>query len=136
MNIHKNARPTPKRRDEMALAGTPAENSTTLLRFSAPAEKWIEALPVGNGRTGAVVFGGTTKERLQLNHIELWSYRPSEDARPETLAALPARWRALTTTACYLLTGLLASRNAVRVCNIVSRTASVSGVWALPFSSR
>ena len=37
------------------------------LWYDEPAEEWVEALPVGNGRLGAMVFGGVEKERLQLN---------------------------------------------------------------------
>jgi alpha-L-fucosidase 2 len=72
-----------------AEAAPAGERATKRLRFKAPAQQWIEALPVGNGRIGAMVFGGVSRERLQLNHIELWSGRASEDDRPENLAALP-----------------------------------------------
>ena len=51
--------------------------TTKALAFDAPATRWIDALPVGNGRLGAMVFGGVGTERLQLNHIELWSGRPA-----------------------------------------------------------
>lgn len=40
--------------------------STNVLWYAAPAAKWEEALPVGNGRLGAMIFGSTDKERLQL----------------------------------------------------------------------
>ena len=39
---------------------------------SRAAARWDEALPVGNGRLGAMVFGGTAEERLQLNEDSLW----------------------------------------------------------------
>ena len=45
----------------------------SLLWYKAPAESWDEALPVGNGRLGAMVFGGTAAETLQLNEDSLWS---------------------------------------------------------------
>lgn len=38
-----------------------------LLWYDEPAAYWVEALPIGNGRLGALVFGGTRDERLQLN---------------------------------------------------------------------
>jgi len=38
-----------------------------------PAVAWEEALPLGNGKTGAMVFGGLITERLQLNDNTLWS---------------------------------------------------------------
>ncbi len=42
-------------------------SSDLVLWFDAPAKDWTEALPVGNGRMGAMVFGGADLERLQLN---------------------------------------------------------------------
>lgn len=45
----------------------------SLLWYKAPAESWDEALPVGNGRLGAMVFGGTAAETLQLNEDSIWS---------------------------------------------------------------
>ncbi len=60
-----------------------------VLTFDTPASRWIEALPVGNGRLGAMVFGGITHERLQLNHIELWSGRTADHNSPSVLPALP-----------------------------------------------
>ena len=44
--------------------------------FSIPAAKWDEALPVGNGRLGAMIFGGIAEERLQLNEDTYWSGGP------------------------------------------------------------
>ncbi len=43
------------------------------LWYVQPAEKWVEALPVGNGRLGAMVFGGINKERIQLNEESVWA---------------------------------------------------------------
>lgn len=43
------------------------------LWYAKPASKWIEALPVGNGRMGAMVFGGITNERIQFNEQTLWT---------------------------------------------------------------
>jgi alpha-L-fucosidase 2 len=43
------------------------------LWYDKPAKDWNEALPVGNGRLGAMVFGGTVRERIQLNEESLWS---------------------------------------------------------------
>jgi len=45
----------------------------TTLWYEEPAKKWVEALPLGNGRMGAMVFGGVEKERLQLNEESLWA---------------------------------------------------------------
>jgi hypothetical protein len=44
------------------------------LRYTHPAERWTEALPVGNGRLGAMVFGGVTNEHLQTQGL-LWGQK-------------------------------------------------------------
>lgn len=54
------------------------------LSYRRPAAAWIEALPVGNGRLGAMVFGGTQQERLQLNEATVWTRR---SRRPATASA-------------------------------------------------
>lgn len=47
------------------------------LWFQEPATDWNEALPIGNGRLGAMVFGGVSQDRLQLNEETIWSYGSS-----------------------------------------------------------
>jgi alpha-L-fucosidase 2 len=49
--------------------------SPTTIWYQQPASKWEEALAIGNGRMGAMIFGGIEKERLQLNEITIWSGR-------------------------------------------------------------
>jgi alpha-L-fucosidase 2 len=51
------------------------------LWYSQPAQKWTEALPVGNGRLGAMVFGGIETEQLQLNEDTVWAGQPLERDR-------------------------------------------------------
>ena len=51
--------------------------------------EWVRALPVGNGRLGAMVFGGVRHERLQLNEDTLWAGRPYDPVNPEAKGALP-----------------------------------------------
>jgi len=46
------------------------------LWYEKPASRWVEALPVGNGRLGAMVFGGTGSERPQLNEDTLYAGGP------------------------------------------------------------
>jgi alpha-L-fucosidase 2 len=62
----------------------------TLLWYSKPASLWNEALPIGNGRLGAMVFGGVQAERLQLNEDTLWSGGPREWNNPDARAHLAA----------------------------------------------
>jgi alpha-L-fucosidase 2 len=57
-------------------------SSDLTLWYRQPAKDWNEALPVGNGRLGAMVFGGARVERLQLNEDTLWSGAPSEWNNP------------------------------------------------------
>ena len=50
---------------------------------------WVQALPVGNGRLGGMVFGGVQHERIQLNEDTLWSGGPQDADNPAALKALP-----------------------------------------------
>lgn len=59
------------------------------LQYSTPAGAWTEALPVGNGRLGAMVFGGVETERIQLNEDTLWSGFPRDWNNPGAKEALP-----------------------------------------------
>ncbi len=59
------------------------------LFYDKPAGRWTEALPVGNGHLGAMVFGRVEHERMQLNEHSLWSGRPANEDREQTRAALP-----------------------------------------------
>lgn len=58
------------------------------LWYRQPAGTWVEALPLGNGRLGAMVFGGVPTERLQLNEESLWDGYPRDRHNPAALAAL------------------------------------------------
>jgi len=59
------------------------------LWYRQPAKVWEEALPIGNGRIGAMIFGGVADERMQLNENTLWDGYPSDPNNPEGLKALP-----------------------------------------------
>jgi alpha-L-fucosidase 2 len=65
------------------------------LWYTRPAEAWVEALPIGNGRLGAMVFGGVGHERLQLNEDTLWSGAPKDWNNPRARDVLPEVRRAL-----------------------------------------
>jgi alpha-L-fucosidase 2 len=56
--------------------------AATVLWYQQPAAKWEEAMPVGNGRLGAMVFGGIAEERLQLNESTLWGGLPHDYSNP------------------------------------------------------
>ncbi|MEN9990918.1 MAG: hypothetical protein RLZZ224_620, partial [Verrucomicrobiota bacterium] len=59
------------------------------LSYQTPAKKWVEALPIGNGHLGAMVFGGIEQERLQCNEHTVWNGRPRSYAHPGAAKSLP-----------------------------------------------
>jgi alpha-L-fucosidase 2 len=59
-----------------------------VLWYREPAKIWEEALPIGNGRLGAMLFGGVADERIQLNESTLWDGYPLDPNNPESLKAL------------------------------------------------
>ncbi|MEO6446460.1 MAG: glycoside hydrolase family 95 protein [Gemmatimonadaceae bacterium] len=73
-----------------APAQAPADvPGSTLLWYTKPATTWNEALPVGNGRLGAMVFGGVEREHLQLNEETLWTGGPYDPVVKGAASALP-----------------------------------------------
>lgn len=71
----------------MTSKNAPSEDLT--LWYRQPAKEWIEALPVGNGRLGAMVFGSPGKERIQLNENSLWDGHRQDTTNPDALKYLP-----------------------------------------------
>lgn len=59
------------------------------LWYDRPAQVWTEALPLGNGRLGAMVFGNPAMEQLQLNEETIWAGRPNNNANPDALKYIP-----------------------------------------------
>lgn len=57
--------------------------------FDAPAQTFTQSLPLGNGRLGAMVFGGIEGDKIVLNESSLWSGSPQEADRPDAARALP-----------------------------------------------
>jgi alpha-L-fucosidase 2 len=68
---------------------SPQSDGSLTLWYGQPAAQWVEALPVGNGRLGAMVFGGVDRERLQLNEDTLWAGGPYDPVNPLAREALP-----------------------------------------------
>jgi len=56
--------------------------------YEQPAQRWVEAVPVGNGRLGGMVFGGVDRERIQLNEDSLWSGGPQDADNTDALKHL------------------------------------------------
>ncbi|HEX6226332.1 MAG TPA: glycoside hydrolase family 95 protein [Chryseolinea sp.] len=74
-------------KDGIAATG---QSTTWRLWYDAPSgETWENALPIGNGRLGAMVYGNVEKEIIQLNEHTVWSGSPNRNDNPASLAALP-----------------------------------------------
>lgn len=69
--------------------GQAAQPANYLLWFDQPAQKFTESIPLGNGRLGAMVFGGVNEERIALNESSMWSGSPQEADRPDAAQYLP-----------------------------------------------
>jgi len=71
-----------------ARAAGAADPGATVMWYDGPAANWFAALPVGSGRLGAMVFGGTENERIQFNEQTLWSGGPHDYNNPEAIKHL------------------------------------------------
>ncbi|MCK9793001.1 glycoside hydrolase family 95 protein [Isoptericola sp. 4D.3] len=78
--------------DARAEAASPADDPDSnplRLWYDRPAAEWLEALAIGNGRLGAMVFGGVAAETLMLNEDSVWAGGPHDYADPRGAEALP-----------------------------------------------
>jgi alpha-L-fucosidase 2 len=74
----------------IATACTNPEPTHLVMHYDQPADKWTDALPIGNGRLGAMIFGRTDKELIQLNEESLWAGGPVDlNPNPESSKYLP-----------------------------------------------
>jgi alpha-L-fucosidase 2 len=74
----------------LALINLSAQDNTLLkLWYNQPAKQWVEALPIGNGRLGAMVFGNPFNEQIQLNENTIWGGQPYRNDNPDAKEALP-----------------------------------------------
>ncbi len=67
-----------------------ATQSPLTLWYRQPAAAWVEALPVGNGRLGAMIFGTVARERIQFNEQTVWTGQPHDYAHHGAYRYLPA----------------------------------------------
>lgn len=65
-----------------------AQQNKLIMWYENPARQWVEALPVGNGRLGAMVFGDPAKETIQLNENTVWAGSPNRNDNPNAKASL------------------------------------------------
>ena len=73
----------------LLLTGITAYAQELKLWYSRPAQNWTEALPLGNSRLGAMVYGGTAREELQLNEETFWAGSPYDNNNPKAREVLP-----------------------------------------------
>nr|WP_299381135.1 glycoside hydrolase family 95 protein [Allomuricauda sp.] len=71
-----------------SIFGVEAQTPNRLF-YNQPASKWVEALPIGNGRMGAMVYGGVTEDRIQFNEETLWTGEPHDYSNKGAYKFLP-----------------------------------------------
>lgn len=79
---------TPKNVKRTVLPNSVPEKSKLMLWYNSPATAWVQALPLGNGRLGAMVFGGIDEERIQLNEGTIWAGGPYDPVNPIAYGAM------------------------------------------------
>ena len=79
----------------LAACSRPTPPQELQLRYDRPAERWVEALPIGNGRLGAMVYGGPLHDEFQLNEETVWGGSPHNNVRPYDAAGLDSIRRLL-----------------------------------------
>ncbi len=93
------------------------------LWYEQPARTWEEALPLGNGRLGAMVFGGVDKESIQLNEDTFWAGGPHNNLNPAARTALPEIRR------------LIASGKHAQASALAEKSISSQGAQGMPYQS-
>lgn len=73
----------------LAIAQTLLTQNRNIMWYENPAAVWTEALPLGNGKLGAMVYGKPGVEQIQLNEETLWAGSPNNNYNPEALSHLP-----------------------------------------------
>ena len=73
----------------LMVASIAATGQNHRLWYAQPAHHWLEALPIGNSNLGAMVYGGTEVEEIQLNEETFWSGSPHNNNSTESMAVLP-----------------------------------------------
>ena len=86
------------------------------LWYDKPAQVWTEALPLGNGRLGAMVFGNPAVEQIQLNEETIWAGSPNNNANPLALEYIP-KVRALVFAGKYVEAEQLATEKVMSQTN-------------------
>jgi hypothetical protein len=77
--------------EAVCVSAAPAQDLS--LWYTQPATRWLEALPIGNGRLGGMIFGGTTNERVQFNEQSLWLGSETEMGNYQPFGDVFVAWR-------------------------------------------
>jgi alpha-L-fucosidase 2 len=93
-----------------------AQSNAYKLWYDKPAQVWTEALPLGNGRLGAMVFGNPASEQIQLNEATIWAGSPNNNPNPEALTNIP-KIRELIFAGKYLEAQTLATQKVMSATN-------------------
>ena len=93
-----------------------AQTNAYKLWYNKPAQAWTEALPLGNGRLGAMVFGNPATEQIQLNEATIWAGSPNNNANPDALTNIP-KIRELVFAGKYLEAQTLATQKVMSATN-------------------
>jgi len=92
------------------------QKNVSKLWYDKPAQVWTEALPLGNGRLGAMVFGNPGIEQIQLNEATIWAGRPNNNGNPDALENIP-KVRGLVFAGKYLEAQTLATEKVMSKTN-------------------
>lgn len=93
------------------------------LQYDREASLWVEALPIGNGRLGAMVYGGTRHEELQLNEETVWGGSPHNNVNPYNEAGLDS------------IRQLLFAGENVKAQELCGRYISAKGINGMPYQT-
>ena len=72
----------------LSFMGLYAHNDEQRIWFNTPAKEWLEALPLGNGKMGAMLYGGIVSDTIALNEDTFWSGGPYTNNSKESLSHL------------------------------------------------
>lgn len=93
------------------------------LKYEREAELWVEALPIGNGRLGAMVYGGVQHEELQLNEETVWGGSPHNNVNPYNEAGLDS------------IRQLLFAGENLKAQELCGRYISAKGINGMPYQT-
>lgn len=103
------------------------KSSELILWYPRPATEWEEALPIGNGRIGAMIYGGAEREQLQLNEETLWAGEPGNNVSYGFKEILPEVRR-------LVFAGEYREANE-RVMEVVPRQAKANNNYGMPYQA-